>query len=245
MRSKLTIMTIIVVLVLAALAVLSGFVRWLGVGPGLLLGFGFAAAALTIYRFVIQPWQHRWGATDYEVVRAMPGDEIIPDAASTTRAITIRADPEQIWPWLLQIGFGRAGWYSYDWIDNDGHPSADVILPEHQHLEVGDQILMVPGMGPRVRAIDPYRSLLCGDEEGGTWCLGLYPDGQRRTHLVSRWRVDWPLTPATAFWILLSDPGAFVMERRMLLGIRERAERNTITESDGRGPGKPRVRLRP
>jgi hypothetical protein len=65
------------------------------------------------------------GATDQEVRRAMPGDQLIPDAASTTRAITITAPPEQVWPWLVQLGYGRAGWYSYDWIDNDGHPSAD------------------------------------------------------------------------------------------------------------------------
>ena len=234
MRSKLTIVTIVVVLVLAALKVLHDFVRWLGVGPGLLLGFGLAAAALTVYRLAIQPWQHGWGATDEEVARSMPGDEIIPGASSTTRAITIRARPEQVWPWLVQIGFGRAGWYSYDWIDNDGHPSADEVLPEHQHLEVGDQLLMVPGMGPHVRAIDPHRFLLSGDEEGGTWCLGLYPDGELRIRLVSRWRVDWPFTPATAFWILLSDPGAFIMERRMLLGIRKRAERAAAAESKGR-----------
>jgi hypothetical protein len=230
MRSKLTIMTIVAVLVLAAVKVLYDFVRWLGVVPGLLLGFGLAAGALGVYRLVIQPWQHRWGATDEEIARAMPGDEVIPDASSTTRAITIHARPERIWPWLVQIGYGRAGWYSYDWIDNDGHRSAETVLPEHQHLEVGDQILMVPGMGPRVRAIDPHRSLLSGDEEGGTWCLGLYPDGERRTRLVSRWRTDWPFTPATAIWILLTDPGAFIMERRMLLGIRERAERATALD---------------
>ena len=234
MRSKLTIVTIVVALVLAALKVLYDFVRWLGVVPGLLLGAGIATTVLTAYRLAIQPWQHRWGATDDEVARPMPGDEVIPEASSTTRAITIRARPEQIWPWLVQIGFGRAGWYSYDWIDNDGHRSADEILAEHQHLAVGDQILMVPGMGPRVRAIDEPRFLLCGDAEGGTWCLGLYPDGEHRTRLVSRWRVDWPLTPASAFWILLSDPGAFIMERRMLLGIRERAERTAATGSDGR-----------
>jgi hypothetical protein len=234
MRSKLTIMTIVVVVVLAALAILFGFMAWFGVGPGLLLWVGIAAVGLTVYRLVIQPWQHRWGATDEEVARPMPGDEVIPGAASTTRAISICARPEQVWPWLVQIGFGRAGWYSYDWIDNDGHPSANTILPEHQHLEVGDQILMVPGMGPRVRAIEPNRSLLCGDEEGGTWSLGLSPDGEGRMRLVSRWRVDWPFTPATVFWILLSDPGAFVMERRMLLGIRTRAER--ATGSDGGHP---------
>jgi hypothetical protein len=236
MRSKLTIVMIVVAIVLAALAVLYDFVRWLGFGWGLLLGLGLAAVTLTVYRLSIQPWQHRWGATDDEVARAMPGDEIIPDAASTTRAITIHARPEQIWPWLVQLGFGRAGWYSYDWIDNDGHPSADRIQSEHQHLEVGDQILMVPGMGPRVRAIEPNRSLLCGDQEGGTWCLGLYPDGDQQTRLVSRWRVGWTLTPATAFWILLSDPGAFIMERRMLMGIRQRAERAAATVSDDGHP---------
>jgi hypothetical protein len=155
MRSKLTIMAIVVVLVLAALTILFGFVRWLGVGLGLLLGFGLAWVALTVHRTGSRPWQHRWRATDEEIARTMPGDAIIAGAASTTRVITIRADPEQIWPWIVQIGFGRAGWYSYDGIDNDSHPSADEILLEHQHLEVGDQVLMVPGMGPRVRAIDP------------------------------------------------------------------------------------------
>jgi hypothetical protein len=90
-----------------------------------------------VYRLWVQPWQHRWGATDEEVGAAMPGDDLIPDAASTTRAISIAAPPEQVWPWLAQLGFGRAGWYSYDWIDNDGQPSADRIIPELQQLQVG------------------------------------------------------------------------------------------------------------
>jgi hypothetical protein len=75
-----------------------------------------------------------------------------------------------------------------------------------------------------VREIQPNRYLVGGDDGGGTWCLALYPTAQG-CRLVSRWRVNWPLTPATAFWILLSDPGAFIMERRMLNGVRERAER--------------------
>jgi hypothetical protein len=153
----------------------------------------------------------------------MPGDDLIPDAASTTRAISIAAPAEQVWPWLAQLGYGRAGWYSYDWIDNDGRPSADGILPELQQLQVGDQILMAPAMGPRVRAVEPNRHLVAGDQEAGVWCLALYPT-PGGCRLVSRWRVDWPLTPATAFWILLSDPGAFIMERKMLKGIRSRAE---------------------
>jgi hypothetical protein len=124
----------------------------------------------------------------------------------------------------VQLGYGRAGWYSYDWIDNDGRRSADRIVPELQDLRVGDQILMVPGLGPRVREIAPNRHLVVGDVEEGTWCLTLRP-APGGVRLVSRWRVRWRLTPATVFWILLSDPGAFVMERRMLKGIKARAER--------------------
>ena len=154
----------------------------------------------------------------------MPGDDLIPGAVSTTRAITVATPPEQVWPWLVQLGYGRAGWYSYDWIDNDGQPSADRIIRELQDLTVGDQIPMLPAMGPRIRDIQTNRYLVAGDDDGGTWCLALYQTAQG-CRLVSRWRVNWPLTPATAFWVLLSDPGAFIMERRMLKGVRDRAER--------------------
>jgi hypothetical protein len=94
---------------------------------------------------------------------------------------------------------------------------------ELQQLQVGDQILMLPGMGPRVREIQPNRSFVAGDQASGIWCLALYP-AAGGCRLVSRWRVNWPLTPATAFWVLLSDPGAFIMERKLLNGIRLRAE---------------------
>jgi len=222
MRTRLT----IVAIVLAAAAGATGAAVLLVVMFGW-LGLAFGAlgtiAVLVAYRLWLQPWQHRWGATDEEVRRPMPGDELLPDAASTTRAVTIAAPPDQVWPWLVQLGYGRGGWYSYDWIDNDGRASADRIIPELQQLQVGEPILMLPGMGPRVRELEPNRHLVAGDQEGGVWCLALYP-AEGGCRLVSRWRVDWPLTPATAFWILLSDPGAFVMERRMLNGIRSRAE---------------------
>ena len=191
---------------------------------GLVMAALGAITVLVVYRLIIQPWQHRWGATDEEARRAMPGDDLIADASSTTRAITIAAPPEQVWPWLVQLGYGRAGWYSYDWIDNDGRPSADRIVPELQQLEVGDQIPMLPEMGPRVRQIQPNHYLVAGDQTGSSWCLALdpTPDGCR---LVSRWRASWQLTLANAFWILLSDPGSFIMERKMLKGIKRRAER--------------------
>ena len=142
----------------------------------------------------------------------------------------------------MQLGYGRGGWYSYDWIDNDGRPSADRIVPELQQLEVGDQIPMLPEMGPRVREIQPNHYLVAGDQTGSSWCLALDPtaDGCR---LVSRWRASWQLTLANAFWILLSDPGSFIMEHKMLKGIKARAERavharqpSTTTASSGREP---------
>ena len=222
MRIRLTIMATVLVAASAAIGVIALLVGMLG-RLGLTIGAFGVMAALGAYRLWIQPWQHRWGATDEEVGRTMPGDDLIPDAASTTRAITIAAPAEQVWPWLVQLGYGRGGWYSYDWIDNDGQPSADRIIPELQQLRAGDQILMLPDMGPRVRDLEPNRFFVAGDQEAGTWCLALYP-AAGGCRLVSRWRVDWPLTPATAFWILLSDPGAFIMERRMLKGIRSRAE---------------------
>ena len=223
MRTRLTIVAIVLAAASTAVGILALLVLMLG-WPGLAIGVAGITAVLVVYRVLVQPWQHQWGATDEEIRRAMPGDDLLPVAASTTRAISVAAPAEQVWPWLVQLGYGRAGWYSYDWIDNDSHPSADRIIPELQELTIGDQIPMLPGMGPRVRAVQPNRYLVAGDDEGGTWCLALYPTA-RGCRLVSRWRVSWSLTPATAFWILLSDPGAFLMERRMLKGIKIRAER--------------------
>jgi hypothetical protein len=160
---------------------------------GLVIAALGATTVLGAYRRWIQPWQHRWGATDEEVRRTMPGDGLLPDAASTTRAIGIAAPAERVWPWLVQLGYGRAGWYSYDWIDNDGQPSADRIIPELQQLQVGDQILMLPQMGPRIREVEPNRHLVAGDREAGVWCLALYPAASG-CRLVSHWRVNWPLT---------------------------------------------------
>ena len=98
-----------------------------------------AAAAASVYWFVVRPWHLRWGATDAEVARALPGDELVPDAKiSSTHAITIRAAPAEVWPWLVQLGQGRGGFYSYDWIEDamglEIH-SADRILPEYQELK--------------------------------------------------------------------------------------------------------------
>ena len=226
MRTRAVIGAIVAACIVAAIAIQAALMVWLGAWPGAVAGAFTLVFVLVLYRWAFQPWQHRWGATLTEAQRVMPGDALLPQASeltrTITRAISIAATPAQIWPWLVQLGFGRAGWYSYDWIDNDGQPSADRIIPELQDLAVGDLIPMLPEFGPRVIEIarDDY---LVSDGDGSTWCLALYPmrDG---TRLVSRWRAAWRLTPATAFWLLLSDPGSFIMEQKMLRGIRSRAE---------------------
>ena len=110
-----------------------------------------------------RPWQLTWGATPQEVLRPLPGDELVERPTfNATRAITIHASPEQIWPWLVQVGVKRAGWYSYDFLDNFMRPSADRIIPELQHTAVGDLVPMGPGedAGMRVTAFEPHRWIL-------------------------------------------------------------------------------------
>ncbi|HEU5012709.1 MAG TPA: hypothetical protein VFT66_09210 [Roseiflexaceae bacterium] len=190
-----------------------------------------AGTALFAYTAAIRPWHMRWGATDEEVRRAMPGDEIVPHPTyNATRAITINARPKAIWPWLVQLGQGRGGMYSYEWIENrlmrlDMH-NADRILPEFQHLHVGDVVPMSPaGIGPRVRALRPNQFLLLVfDDSAWTWSFGLYPAAHRQTRLVIRNR--WDITGSLPMLLMsvVLDPGDFMMERRMLLGIKQRAE---------------------
>ena len=140
-------------------------------------------------------------------------------------AITIDASPEAVFPWLLQIGYGRGGWYSYDWIDNDGKPSVERIDPALQRLAVGDRIEMLPGFGPVVSEIEPNHHIVSGGETD-SWCLLVEPTSDGRTRLISRWRLDLPKSAGTYVWLALSDPGAFLMEQKMLRRIRDLAQRD-------------------
>jgi hypothetical protein len=219
-HTRRTIGLIVLAGVMGGIAVTAGLTAWLGPWPAL----GVVAVVALAYASAIGPWQHRWGATHEEAHRAMPGDDLLrPDAPATTRAIMIDAAPEQVFPWLRQIGYGRGGWYSYDWIDNDGEPSVEHLEPELR-FEVGDRIEMMPGLGPVVRAIDPGASIVSAGA-ADSWCLLVEPSGDGRTRLISRWRQDWPRSFATRVWTLIADPGAFIMERKMLLRIRDLAER--------------------
>jgi len=221
------IMLIVAAVFLVVVAAIVALLWWLGPGLGALVIVVAVVVLSLVYYRIVRPWYLRWGATDDEVAMAMPGDDLVPDTDPATRAIGIAAPPEDVWPWLVQLGFGKAGWYSYDWIDNDGHPSADEIIPEFQTLGIGDRILMMPEMGFTVGAIDPNRSIVSLLEDGSTsWCLGLYPQDGNVTRLVSRWRPKLEKTnPAAAFFAAIAGPGSFIMEQKMLRGIRDRAER--------------------
>ena len=193
-----------------------------------LAGLGFFAG----YR----PWQLKWGATRNEITAKMPGDDLVPAPIfNATRAVTIEAPPEAIWPWLVQIGFGRAGWYSYDLLDNLGRASADRILPEFQHVEVGDLVPLGPGgdSGMRIKAFEPNRWMLWWDRKiqrtSWAWALDAMPDG--RTRLVTRVRArpSWH-HPTTVMWLVLTEVADFPMMRRCLLGIKRRAEVTKIAD---------------
>jgi hypothetical protein len=185
-----------------------------------------AVAFFGLYR----PWHLMWGATRLEVARSMPGDEIVPRPIfNATRVVTIDARPEDVWPWIVQIGFGRAGWYSYDLFDNLGRHSAEHIVPELQHIAVGDLVPLGPGesSGMLVKEIVLNRSMLWWTGKNGqtTWAWGLYPTSDGATRLVTRVRA--PLSwrqPMSAVWLLLDEVADFPMMRKCLLGIKRRAE---------------------
>jgi hypothetical protein len=187
-----------------------------------------STAALAAYLLLIRPRQLRWGATDEEVARALPGDDIVERPTfSATRAVTIAARPDQIWPWLVQMGFHRAGWYSYDWIDTLGRHSAERIIPELQHLRVGDLIPMSPGgtFGVWVKDFEPHRWLLWWDKTGTTtWLWVLEPVDATHTRLISRVRMRYLWTSPVLLWQLLFDAGDIIMMHRCMRGIKWRAE---------------------
>jgi hypothetical protein len=186
------------------------------------------AGLLAVYAKLVRPWARRWGATAEEAARPLPGDQLVTKADYVaTRAITIHAPPQEVWPWLVQIGSGRAGWYTYDRIDNAGMPSATEVIPELQQLQVGDLIPMVVGkdIGVRVKELEPDRRMLWWDEQGEySWEWVLEPaDGQ--TRLLNRLRVTRHPWTRKMLYELVAVNGDVVMQRKLLRGIKQRAER--------------------
>jgi len=185
-----------------------------------------------LYWFSIRRWMNQWGTTPSDLARVMAGDSLLADwTYSGTTAVTINAAPDHIWPWLVQIGYQRGGLYSYDWLDRLfgylDRPSATRILPECQHLLVGDVIPLGQGPGWPVAVLEPNRALVLDMRSLGgldwVWQFGLYPIDETRTRLVSRSRVR-----AHAVWARLLthaiEPEGFLMTRRMLLGLKQRSE---------------------
>jgi hypothetical protein len=243
-----------------------------------LAGTAASLAALATYRGIIRPWYERWGIEPDDDSRLLPGDELIAGpTAGDTRGITIDAPAAAIWPWLVQMGFGRAGWYSYDTLDMRGK-SDTTIVPEWQSLAVGQTMPTWPGGGFEVVQVEPDHAIVLYIDDtivarqeaearamavGGlgaepttaglaasaaimrsqprefraSWAFVLDPIDGERTRLIERVRVEYPKIAA---WNRVAGPlfgvGVFLMTRRQLLGIKDRAER-LVT----RGPSRPAV----
>jgi hypothetical protein len=190
-------------------------------------------AFLVLYWFPIRRWMNQWGATPSDVARVMAGDSLLSDHTySGTMAVIVNARPEHIWPWLVQIGYQRGGLYSYDWLDRLfgylDRPSATRVLPEFQHLAVGDTIPIGRGPSWPVAVVEANRGLVLDMRNmvsglDWVWQFGLYPIDETRTRLISRSHVR-----ARAAWARLLthaiEPAGFVMTRRMLLGLKQRSE---------------------
>ena len=183
-----------------------------------------------VYLTRLRPWQLRWGATDHEVKRPMAGDEIVPNASfNATRAITIDAPLERVWPWIVQMGYRRAGFYTHDLLDNAGYASADQILAQFQQPKIGDWMPMTGNVNEttafKVKAFLTNRWLLWTKPDS-TWAWTLTPLAGGQTRLITRLKQRYPWeAPAMAiFTLLLLEFGDFPMMRRVLTGIKVRAE---------------------
>lgn len=199
-------------------------------------GVAVAGAGALAYLRWLRPRHLRWGATDEEAARAMPGDDLVREPQYvTTRAITIHAPPERIWPWLVQMGEGRGGFYSYVWIERllgMRLENTDRILPQFQQLKVGDSFAVDPQdeYVMQVKGLEPERALVLGPSTptpwgDATWAMVLSPLDAHSTRLVSRARV-WFRSKGWMLGILsFLDLGQLLMEHKWLLGVKERAER--------------------
>ncbi len=179
-----------------------------------------------------------WGATEHEASATLPGDELLPDADGVaTRAITIDAPAGAVWPWIAQMGPApRGGAYTYDWIENllglDMH-STDHVLPEFQHPAVGE----VFGLGPnrmRVERVEPEHVLSWRSEDGNWVWSFVLTERAGRTRLISRNRFRLERL-ADRIGMVPMEPASLVMERKMLQGIKHRAER--LARGSGGGDG--------
>jgi hypothetical protein len=196
-----------------------------------LIGLGAAGLGLSAYALWIRPWHLRWGANDDEVAMSLPGDEFVPEPQlNATHAITINTPASYVWPWLAQMGQNRGGFYSYDWLENlcgCQLRNADSIHPEWQDLKVGDSVWLHPKAPPlKVLAIEPGQAIVL--EKCWTFCL--IPIDEKATRLIIRGRGEFNPNFKNgllnlAVWRGVFEPAHFIMERKMMLAIKELAEK--------------------
>jgi hypothetical protein len=196
--------------------------------PSLLVVPIILVVLIFFYLILLRPWQLRWGATEDEIKRALPGDDIVRDPSfNATRAVTVSAPVQNIYPWIVQMGVNRAGWYSYDLLDNLGRHSAETILLEHQNIKIGTLIPMSPDgkQGLYVKDFGNNQWMLWGDQAGNsTWAWSLYPDGKSQTRLVTRVRVKYNWFSSAILFNLILEFFDIIMMRKCMLGIKRRAE---------------------
>jgi hypothetical protein len=202
------------------------------------------ALSVAAYRAVLRPWQERWGATDEEVDGALPGDDLVePPATQATRAIAIDARPEEVWPWIVQLGADRGGFYTYDWLENLfglGIHSADRVVPEWQQRGVGDLVYAdargsggwyVMDVRPndalvlKVANLDASRPVQRDEllRWEFLWTFAVREGENGTTRLLVRERVGFG-SRLTQFAMAPVGIVSFVMTQKMLRGIKERAE---------------------
>ena len=190
---------------------------------------------MAAYVLYCRPYQLQWGATAIEVARIIPGDELHPNPSFlATRAITIEGTPEEIWPWLIQMGYGRAGYYGYDILENigsrEGLASAESILHRFQNFEVGDELPISAAVSMTFYAIEPHLIVIwVGDEDEnpGVFTWALYPQGSNETRLVSRirWSYHWK-SLAIIPLELFTEFADHIAVRKILQGVKGRVEGN-------------------
>jgi hypothetical protein len=212
----------------------------MAIGKNRLLGWGFIgffALGLILYLMVVFPWILGWGATEAEAVGPLPGDEVVPNPMyRSTRALTIAAPAEDVWPWIAQIGQDRGGFYSYTWIENmmlaDIH-NARTIDPDWQSRREGELLPLTPpdyplglinrkgkSVGPHIRRFVPNQVMVL--EGWGSFVLQPLAGG--KTRFIVRDPTPPMSLPVRFLWQVFFEPGHFAMEREMMKGIRARAE---------------------
>lgn len=197
----------------------------------LLVGIGLS---LAVYAAFVRPRILHWGATDEEINASFPGADLVPGGVrSGTMAVTIDAPPNKVWPWLIQMGYGRAGWYSWDYLDNFGRPSSSTLHPEWQNIEVGDYL-----SGPKVSelerrawevaALKPeqflgLRSRIRGSESLWAFELKELPGAKTRLIVSGYWRTD-PAWLRPILSIAFLEWAHWIMQMRQFAGLKRRAE---------------------